>query len=635
MIRCLTVFWVLSTLLWLSASQVFASDLTEQADRAYRQALFYYFQGQDQATLHSVALAEEYTLQEEQIQQLALIKGAASVGVGMYQQAQQIFEALLATNLSEQIEAKSWYWLAKAAFEQNQFEVAYKAIESLRERQLLAVINRSQQADIFYQMAIIKMRWNESDWAKLIDKLPKENIFRAYLLYNLAMQQASNHNYKAALDTLNKTQRVLQVTQKSAWWPFFTPEENEELAAEKLALMDKVFLAQGQMLLLSEDFPAARERFARIGQSALDSGLAMFSLASALDQHGDHAGAMAVWHYLQQNEQSYIAYPASFSLAMAFDELGDKRQAMNSYLSIEKRLREEEVKLTQLLDELGSPSGLNALLSNAPLTGGWPIEFQDIWVAFLSGDESANIQTYQALLAQQQSLDKLYTRTQDLLMLLDEREAQRHQRAQWLAQNQIGNRLAELENQQRQLLMLLDQSEQSPALLADAIQKQQLQRWQQAQERLSALSDATDLSPQYAKRLKRVKGILQWQLTESHIPRKWQLASQLKQTNLLIDKAHQQQGRLNKLAVSNEDLTAQEIAVLALQKRVEHQSVALAARLKHQSEGLLVALKSQLLARQSLYQQYQNHSKLARVRLQDLPSITDEAEVTETSEGGR
>ena len=565
----------------------------------------------------------------EYADKIALLKGASSASVGLHQQAQEIFNQLLAKNIAPQVEAKAWYWLAHSAFATDKFDIANTAMTSVQERNLLAHLSAQQQRELVYQQAIVQMYRGDPDWHQRADSLPVEDIYRSYLAYNRAMHAAQAQNYDAAITALQVVENALTLAPETNWWPFSSMQTDTTLESEKQNFLDKVYLAKGQLYLGLKDYQSAQQNFSQIGQDAFNRELAFFNFAQAMENNGESARAMSFWQYLSDNASSYIAYPASFSLALALDELGDKQQAMTRYLHIETRLEQELTSVCALLSSMASEQFFSQLIDN---TYAWPAAFMDIHHDFLTGNNAQLLQVYRALVLQESKLQEMDHRARMMLTLLEERHSQRLQRAEMMAHDSLNEKVEALSVRQKELEEVLEGARLLPALLADKTQKKQLERLQRATEKLQLISAHKTLSPDYEKRLMRIKNILDWQLSDRHIPRSWQVKTELQKTQSLIEKAKNQLEHLKTLGQNKGDLDVQVQRVMALRQRIEGQIHSVALARQGQKSILMGELEQSLLARQSLLTQYQYQSKLARIRLQDFPQADQNASVA--VEGG-
>ena len=374
--RRIRILTLLLTSLGASGWQVWASD--KQADvlsdehyrRTFHQALYSYFQGEHEQTLLLISSLRADVLNSPFAQQIALIKGASSVSLGLYRQAEQTFNTLLSAQISPETEAACWYWLAKSAYEQNDYPTSLKAINRLQNTNKVALLTSQQHADVIYQLAMIQMQMaqlqaSQTDWYALVEQLPKGDLYRIYLHYNRAIKLANQQQYQPAVAILDTALSELTVQTSSSWWPFNSVSIDSDTDDEKLALQNRILLTKGQLLGLMEDYAGAYDSLREVTQGAMQVEQALFSFANALDGKGETGRAMSIWQHLRDKERSEYAYRADFALAVSYDKLGDKQKALQTYVQLEQRLTRQQLVFTSLLSELSSLQSLPLLLASS------------------------------------------------------------------------------------------------------------------------------------------------------------------------------------------------------------------------------------------------------------------------------
>ena len=591
----------------------------------YKQVLFHYFQGDHEGTLLAVALAESQLLTASLPPQIDLIKGAASLSLGMHQQAQSIFMQLLSAQVDRQVEAKSWFFLAKSAFENQQFLLVEQAISNLRTKGLHKLLEQNQQYELHYQIAMLAIAaGGNTDLSGQLEQLPEGNVHRPYLLYNQAMLAAQNLQLDTALAALNLAQKDLTVNPDEGWFGLFGEPVDEALRLEKQALSDKVLMAKGQVYLKQQNYAEAEQQFAQMGQDSVNKDEALFHYAQAIYQGGNWQQAMTVWQYLKQTAPGYVVYPAAFALANGLAEQGDAQQASITYQYIENKAKDDKNKLDTLLDQIETPTHQQDDFLNQDADERWQGVVSDIWLAFASGENAYKLRQYQLLGRQYSQLKTLQDRAAHLLVLIDEREHQRATRARLLASDTHQTSLSELKQGYRELAKKLQDADDSHEVLADAQQIKWLKRLDDAYTRMRLLEAQQGISPSYQQRLSRIKGILQWQLADEFVPRKWQVQQQLSATQEQIEKAQHQLERVKSLSVSTDDFGNQRARIASLQARLQIQESEYTSSRSELRLALVNAVKEKLQARNTQLEQYLYHSKLARLRLQDMPAEPDE-----------
>ncbi len=124
-------------------------------------------------------------------------------------------------------------------------------------------------------------------------------------------------------------------------------------------------------------------------------------------------------------------------------------------------------------------------------------------------------------------------------------------------QQPISAVISKLKARRDQLAEMLNIAEQQQKLqlLANAKQQKWLQSITKGEEALTIIKTQRNIT-HYQKRLQRIKGVLQWQLSQQFIPRLWQHKTQLAVIDKQLALAQKQQQKFTRLANAHQSLSA-------------------------------------------------------------------------------
>ncbi|WP_100658500.1 hypothetical protein [Alteromonas flava] len=541
-------FCFVRTLIATLLGVVLATPVGAQAVRDQAQKLaelrmgtvyYHYFQQQPLETLHAVAIAKTKGLSAEQLAQLQLVQGGASLQLGMTSTATQLLQDLLANTQAPELQAQAWYWLAHTAFQQGQYATSQQAAQRLNEQALAEYIEPEQQQEIAYQAAFYQIQQAPQDWRQILSGFNVHSDWYPYLLANVGVQLFNQDKFQQAsarfLDAIEAARAPKPVPfdwsfawlnpANASWWPW--AENTVALTSaftEHNALLDRLYYMLGQAFVRQNDFDAAFNAYKHIQSDGLyaEPGLLAYGWSLANDERWSEA--MPVWRYLQQNGRGLPALQATHALAYGYEHLTDYRQAYSMLEQSLEQLESARISLQKLLSSSGQAAFYAQLSSTSQdsITDTWPTAHQDLLVDILSGDNQPNTAKQLRTLLQLTDMYRLIVEQQEkvdaLLLMLNEREQALLQRAKELPLLVMQERFSQAQQQLTQLQDKVKQAQDEPELLANAEQQAWLSRVQKAQQRLLALQAGNTLSAaqnaQLDARLARVEGILNWRLEE-------------------------------------------------------------------------------------------------------------------------
>ena len=609
----------------------------------FGQVLYQYYQQQPLASLEAVAIAKHYGIASADRPQLQLIQGGASLQLGMSEAAIQLLTELLTASQPKDVQAQAWYWLAKTAFQQGLYSVSQQAREYLQDNQLMRVIDEDQWLELQYQSAYFALQSNPQNWRNAVEVLPKETIWYPYLMANAGIQFFNQKDYGNAAQLLvdaidaAKIQPAPQTFAQSwlewSWWPWADEAgriEDSPEYRERNTLLDRLYYSVGQTFVKLNDHAAAFNAFKQIQSNSLYAEQGLLAYGWALANEERWGEALPVWQHLRQQGKGLPSLQATHALAYGFEQLTDYAKAYAMLVESLSQLEQARLSLANMQAVESQSEFILRLAELSELPVNWPLVHQDLILDLLSGDNRQNTAKQLQSLVQLNNILEHIEQQQENLdhleQLLDERSDALASRASDMSIQNAELKVEEYTQTLHQLAAKVASAVDDPRHFANAQQLRQLQRLELSSARLQRLSDDqhVDEAAQVIleRRMKRVAGILEWQLHEQQISQQYQHEKAISDAKQVLTQVTQ---RVDKLVSITKD-PAQLKATLRTQyqrltKLREAYSEKQATTQTLQAQ-LVAALQSYLLARMQqrdavLLEQI-TATKLAMLRMQDV-----------------
>lgn len=657
-----------------------ASGLKQKAD--YQHVLFEYFQ-QDYAralTLIEVGdSAHQFTLlEQDDHDRLRLMQGAAQLNMGLNSQAQSLLLGLLSRTSSDYVQANTWYWLAKAGFDNRQYDLSERAFAAIEQDELEDEITEQQWQELIYLNAFTRMQQSQ-DWQVMYKRLEPDQIYPAYVQANLATIQFNQGQFadaeetfiRAKQDLLNyrrirdswltgaKTvsQNVLSFEWLSFDWisfawlnpmTWFSNDPNasaqgnlEKLAQanqeqEENALFDRINLGLSYALLQQQDQGSALEVINTISEQGGESDQALLTLGWTLAQQNRWQQSLDVWRYLQSRAKGIYGLQASYGIAYAHQQQGQFADAFFALDTTSEQISQSITELDIFVEQVQKDDFFDSFSEQKQDQSQgeqiWPMSLLDIKRVFLSTRPDFDAKYLLSVREQSQyTLQQLVQKTEQLEMLmqmLENREQSFAARQQNLSLTDAQTQLEEAQAQLAQIKTLLNDNYDSegvtPLTLKIATPEQvslmsRLENASARHERL--LKDDTrrrPVSPKYAERLARVRGALQWQLENDFIANRWQHLRLMQQAQASIDIATSAYEQLKARQKDSQIFARQQAQIDQLNVRIaQHKEQASVVYI--QANGQLQQYLLEIIEqRKTQLNAQQVNTRLAMLRLQDL-----------------
>ncbi|MBF7074549.1 hypothetical protein ISG33_14175 [Glaciecola sp. MH2013] len=608
---------------------------------AFGQVLYSYFQDVPDQTLLQSAITR---LNEDIAQtpygvddndRLELMKGAVSLQLGMTQQAETIFRRLLSDTTDDYIRANTWFWLAKSGFAQKNDGISQRAYAAIFDNDLEDELSDEHLEELLYQVSHEKMEEGD-EWRSIADELPSDSIYQTYLLANQAVLLHSQQNFEAANDYFIAAKLKLDETplenaiqdpaDNNSWWSWFdwfgnglSDSQEQQANKERNALFDRLNYGLGISLLDNKDYTNALVALQQIGRESLEAEQSLLTYGWTLAQENRWQEAMAAWRYLRDNSEGIFALQASHGLAFGYEQQGAMAEAFNSLRDSSRQLDIAMASLAAFQEQVKQEDFFDTVTN-----GNWPIEHRDIQILLLSGD--GELDTAYLLDMRRQAKLLLNTLHSNLAQidtmhgLLDEREKAFIKRSENLSLVTAQNTLDEAQLKIEQYDAILANAENSSTLYANEDIVAALARLERAEARIERINNERErkLSKKYGQRVARLKGYLEWQLSEAYPSARWQHQKQLNELERAYAAASKQFRQLRLLQNNTAIIDKQREKVKEMERKAQADYLRTKALLDSITAKLTAFLEENMTARMQDLADQQIATRLAIIRIQDL-----------------
>ncbi|MDT0595026.1 hypothetical protein [Glaciecola petra] len=640
------------------AKDELATNLLPTHKAEFGELVYLYFQKDYQQVLQltEVGLKQHgFTgIDKADTDRLNLMQGASQLQLGLYAKSQEKFASLLSQTTSDYVQAKTWFFMAKAGFNNKQTYLSEQAYAAIAKDDLRDYLSNEQWFELLYLTAHTRMQ-NQQDWQSLFDKIPKQSIFAAYLLANHATMLFNQGAYEESSNTFMRAKQALIAHQNSGFyivevatdvydsitwaitpWRWFDENaiaqqatlerEEQQLRTEQDALFDRINIGLGQSLLQQADLGNAIAVIRNIASEGAEADQALLAYGWANARENRWQEAMSAWQYMQENTLGLSSLQASYGLAYAY---GQQDNLGRAFFALQTTT--EQIDNTTNALEIFS-SEVNEATFFDQYNERWPAELADLKLDFfaLSGDFDAKY----LLDVRQQSIEILKDiedkklRLKQLEQMLDERTQSFQARQQELSLDQAQAQLDQAQQNIDALHALLAVSDdfESQLMLSKRMasndSRAHIERLDNAIARHTRLktdpAQKRPVRPRYQTRLDRLEGILIWQLMDNIVAQKWEHQKLLKEAENAMEIAKAQYQNLQAKSQAQDAFSAERQQFKDMNEALNLQSQYATDLYTNTTKRLSSNLLALIEERQSQLQQQVVNTRLAMLRIQDL-----------------
>ena len=547
-------------------------------------------------------------------QAMKTLEAGIMLSYGMQNHARDLISNVATKTLGGPQQDLAWFYLAQLYANKQDWPQAYQTIQKIGGHlpPTLHIKLDRLKANIYINNGQIAE-------AQQLLKKNQDPVLAAYTSFNLAAAEEKKQNTSAASSHLNNIMGL--------------PSTQLDVRL----LKDRAHLAAAQLYASEQNYVQAFEHFNRIKIDSPYSSEALFGQGWAAYHTDKPSQALASWNLLQadyafhpQSHKTRIAIPFVY-ISMDFPDtaLQKYRQAVTYY----------EKLMTQLEDTKENISNQHLFgFMNKFRTGevtDWhvePVEFPVTPETALVGNllEQQNIHEELTALAELYQLNyAVKKRRGDLISfsyLIENNDRNHEEKAPLISAEaeklQRSNTLTHAKELSNKISKI--RSHNSIYSLMNLNERDYLKRIKRSNE-TALLVDDLDKKNRYERRIKRVNGILLWNLSEAYSERLWAARKGLKAIEKSIASSQKTQGNLE--AIITQHLTKSgpiTDKVTQFEQQLEQTADKTKHLIEQQEQKIQTMLMLALSQKQEEIRSYLVHSHLAIARLTDKPRTSSE-----------
>uniref|UniRef100_A0A486XH23 Similar to Golgin subfamily A member 2 (Cis-Golgi matrix protein GM130) n=1 Tax=Rheinheimera sp. BAL341 TaxID=1708203 RepID=A0A486XH23_9GAMM len=598
-----------SLALCLTLVPVSAAEPELLSEKHYRQAAWSFYQQQPATALEALQLAPQ------QSSRTRLLEAGLYLQLDMPARTATLLQQVLTDAEQPNALPRALRNIALLQFARYQLELGNKA---QAKHYLQQVISTADAVYLGQQQLLQQLVY----WPDI--PLPATPDFAAlaqqaempYIVSNQALVLAKQQPEQAVVWLQQMQQRVGTARQQGFWQLLFTGRWQNLTTAEgfiypaeeKQALLDYLQLTEAQLHIALQDFASADAILANFASdSALsNNALSLYSYILTEQRHIPRLLAV-LQQQIQRQPFSDIAWQAATRIGEQLERALANEDALAAYRWADRYYDQQQ----QLITEQARPLQVSQLIADA-----------SSWQQQQLSNDNQLYRLSQAIVSLQQLLQAAPERQQRLSRLAQVISYKLGQQQQLLPQRlpQFSSRLVALQQQFGLLQQQIVAAEQVPLplLLTSGPLQRHLQQLQQAELRVQQLDKAAvPQSAQYSMRLKRLRGLLQWQYDYDKADTRWQLQQQQQTVSQQISQLQQQMAKLQQQGGQTERLLQQQQQLNGLISGQQQVNLALLTEQQQLLARLNQRLQQRRLDDMNTLQQLQRHNKESMARVME------------------
>jgi hypothetical protein len=365
-------------------------------DLDYGDVLFYFFQDEYFEALVRLEVSRDFGRIPHHEAEAELLSGGLYLSLGLYDEAEKIFNRLLAGPVPQSVSDRAFFYLARSGYQRGLVDDAWRNLERIRgtlpgtlepERRLLA--SNVLMAQGRYGEAVVQLTgWTDQEgWSD-------------YARFNLGVALIRSGQTELGRDFLGKVGGMPAATE------------------EQLALRDRANLALGFASLQQHDAEGAVAALSRVGLDGPFTNRALLGLGWAELDAGRPERALAPWLALRDSEVIDSAVQESFlAVPYAYTQLAANGQAAQQYQLAVQAYAAEGRRIDESIAAIRRGGFLDSILEAVPRTNdvGWYWQLQKVpdaphtrylYQLLASHEFQEGLKNYRDLRIMQRNLDR-------------------------------------------------------------------------------------------------------------------------------------------------------------------------------------------------------------------------------------
>jgi len=272
-----------------------------------------------------------------------LLKGGVSLSYGLDRQAKAIFSQLIAENVSEEVQNRAWFYLAKMLYLRGDINDAATTLSNVH-----GVVMPDIDQEYRYLAALTNVKLGYFDEAEAISRgFDHDSPFAPYIYFNLGVAFGKQEDYARAVNNLKKSTAYA--------------DQGSELSR----LSDRAHMAMAYLYEEQQKYSEAYAQINRVSTSGIFSNRALLGSGWASVNSGAYRDALAPLTILQKRSMAVPeAQEAAILLPHIYEKLGLDGRAAEGFINAYDRYGETLEKLGKARESLKHADILELFVRN-------------------------------------------------------------------------------------------------------------------------------------------------------------------------------------------------------------------------------------------------------------------------------
>ena len=480
-------------------------------DLHYGDVLFYFYQDDYFDSITRLLAAQQLERLPHTEGEAELLLGGLYLSLGEHVEAGKIFEALLAGKASEAVRNKAWFYLGKVWYQRGYLKESERALKQVSDK-----IQPRISAERYMLLAQLMLREGRYDDAiAALQSWHGAPDWTAYAQFNLGVALVRKERLPDAIRYLDRVGRM---------------ETRDE---ELLSLKDKANLALGFAYLQAQRPADARPVLERVRLEGPFSSMALLGDGWADSSLGEFKKALIPWTALRKrNLLDSAVQEAYLTVPYAYNQLGARGQAAEYYSSAIDSFDAEQKRIDESIELIRSGDLLDRLLNDDKkdtLTWYWQLktlpdapESRYLYHLLATNEFQEGLKNYRELKFMSKNLDDWREVLGAYDSMLDTRQRAYDKEVPKADAVMSATDLDALTQKRVDFESRLNAIEKSNdvAALGTPDEQRTWGRLRRIEDYLAMHPDDADLS-EMREKLRLMKGVMYWRLSESFKARLW------------------------------------------------------------------------------------------------------------------
>jgi tetratricopeptide (TPR) repeat protein len=480
-------------------------------DLHYGDVLFYFYQDDYFDSITRLLAAQQLERLPHTEGEAELLLGGLYLSLGEHVEAGKIFEALLAGKVSEAVRNKAWFYLGKVWYQRGYLQESERALKQVSDK-----IQPRISAERYMLLAQLMLRQGRYDEAiAALESWHGPPDWTAYAQFNLGVALVRKGRLPEAVRYLDRVGKM--------------DTKDEEL----LSLRDKANLALGFAYLQAQRPSDAKPILERVRLEGPFSSMALLGDGWADSSLGEFKKALVPWMALRKRDLLDSAVQEAYlTVPYAYNQLGARGQAAEYYSSAIDSFDAEQKRIDESIEQIRHGDLLDRLLNDDKkdtLTWYWQLktlpdapESRYLYHLLATNEFQEGLKNYRELKFMSKNLDDWREVLAAYDSMLDTRQQAYNKEIPKADAVMAATDLDALTQKRVDFESRLNAIEKSNdvAALGTPEEQRTWARLKRIEDYLAMHPDDPDLA-EMREKLRLMKGVMYWRLSESFKARLW------------------------------------------------------------------------------------------------------------------